>query len=52
MSYEVQMIKPDLVIYQTLMERYDLQPEECVFLDDTKANIDGGTACRHAGNSR
>ena len=41
MSYEVQLIKPDLVIYQTLMERYDLQPEECVFLDDTKANIDG-----------
>lgn len=41
MSYEVQLIKPDLIIYQTLMERYDLQPEECVFLDDTKANIDG-----------
>jgi len=41
MSYEVQLIKPDLAIYQTLMERYDLQPEECVFLDDTKANIDG-----------
>ena len=41
MSYEVQLIKPDLVIYQTLIARYDLQPEECVFLDDTKANIDG-----------
>lgn len=41
MSYEVQLIKPDLAIYQTLMVRYDLQPEECVFLDDTKANIDG-----------
>ena len=41
MSYEVQLIKPDLIIYQTLMKRYDLQPEECVFLDDTKANIDG-----------
>ena len=41
MSYEVQLIKPDLAIYQTLMERYDLQPEECVFLDDIKANIDG-----------
>ena len=34
-------LSSDLAIYQTLMARYDLQPEECVFLDDTKANIDG-----------
>ena len=41
MSYEVQLIKPAPEIYQALMERYHLKPEECVFLDDTKVNVDG-----------
>ena len=49
MSYEVQLIKPDLVIYQTLMERYDLQPEECVFLDDTVRNVEAAQALGIAG---
>ena len=49
MSYEVQLIKPDLAIYQTLMERYDLQPEECVFLDDTVRNVEAAQALGIAG---
>ena len=49
MSYEVQLIKPDLIIYQTLMERYDLQPEECVFLDDTVRNVEAAQALGIAG---
>lgn len=39
MSYTVQVIKPDPVIYQMLMEKYDLLPEESVFLDDSAANV-------------
>lgn len=39
-SYAVQMIKPEKEIYQTLLERYDLIPEECVFIDDNLANVE------------
>ena len=49
MSYEVQLIKPDLAIYQTLMARYDLQPEECVFLDDTVRNVEAAQELGIAG---
>lgn len=38
-SYRVKQIKPDIDIYQTLLEKYDLKPEECVFIDDLKDNI-------------
>ena len=39
-SCDVQMIKPEKEIYQTLLERYDLLPEECVFIDDNLANVE------------
>ena len=39
MSYEVHQIKPNEDIYQTLLARYGLLPEETVFLDDSAANI-------------
>ena len=39
-SYQVQMVKPETEIYQTLLERYGLIPEECVFLDDNIANVE------------
>lgn len=45
-SCNVHLIKPDPEIYQTLMEKYSLIPEECVFLDDTQANV---KAARDAG---
>ena len=45
-SYEVKLIKPDAAIYHTLLERFDLKAEECVFLDDLPANIE---AARKAG---
>lgn len=41
MSYEVQQIKPDRDIYETLLTRYDLKAEECIFLDDAQINLDG-----------
>ena len=33
-------VKPDPDIYRILLERYDLKPEECVFIDDRAENIE------------
>lgn len=38
-SFEVHQIKPEPEIYQTLLRKFDLKPEECVFLDDRADNI-------------
>jgi putative hydrolase of the HAD superfamily len=38
-SYEVNEMKPGKRIYEILMERYGLFPEECLFIDDTLPNI-------------
>ncbi|HIV15379.1 MAG TPA: HAD family phosphatase [Candidatus Avisuccinivibrio pullicola] len=38
-SGEERMIKPDKRIYQVLLERYHLKPEECVFIDDNPDNV-------------
>lgn len=39
-SYEVQINKPDVGIYQALLNKYHLQAKECIFIDDKKENID------------
>jgi len=41
LSYKDKLIKPDRRIYELLLERYNLKAEECVFIDDVMANIDG-----------
>lgn len=33
------VVKPDNKIYELLLSRYDLRPEECVFIDDNEENI-------------
>ena len=33
------VVKPDPRIYMIIIERFDLNPMECVFIDDSKANI-------------
>ena len=38
-SYQEHVIKPDERIYQILLERYALLPEETLFLDDNAENI-------------
>lgn len=38
-SYEVQSTKPEPEIYQALFEKYQLEPTECVFVDDNRGNI-------------
>jgi putative hydrolase of the HAD superfamily len=40
-SYEVKHIKPEPEIYQILIDKYEINPEEAVFLDDLQANLDG-----------
>ena len=37
-------IKPDPRLYMILLNRYDLKPEECLFIDDVKANVEAGEA--------
>lgn len=39
-SFQVQQVKPEPEIYQTLLERYSLVPGECVFFDDRPENIE------------
>ena len=38
-SYEVKYVKPEPEIYQALFDKYNLKPDECVFLDDREENI-------------
>lgn len=45
-SYEVKLVKPEPEIYQTLLEKFQLKSEECVFLDDNEKNV---IAAREAG---
>lgn len=39
-SFQYKMIKPDEVIYKKLLELYQLQAEECVFIDDSLPNVE------------
>lgn len=39
-SHRELMVKPNPDIYRLLIDRYQLVPEECVFIDDTPANVD------------
>ena len=39
-SCDVKQIKPEPEIYRTLIERYHLEPEKSVFLDDRKENCE------------
>lgn len=40
-SYEVHYVKPEQQIYRILCDRYQLKPEECVFIDDNIPNAEG-----------
>ncbi len=44
LSYQEKMIKPNPEIYRLLLKRYELLPEECVFLDDTLKNVEAAQA--------
>lgn len=38
-SFETGHIKPEKEIYHVIMDKYTLQPKECVFIDDNAANL-------------
>ena len=40
-SYECKWIKPEKEIYEYICSKYQLKPEECVFLDDRQLNVEG-----------
>lgn len=43
-SGEEKLIKPDPAIYQLMMDRYELLPAECVFIDDNTHNVQAAEA--------
>ena len=45
-SAKEKLIKPDLRIYELLLERYQLKADECLFIDDSLDNIN---ACKNVG---
>lgn len=40
-SGEIGKIKPDKEIFEYILTKYNLKREECLFIDDTKINIEG-----------
>ena len=40
LSWEEGLLKPDPELYRVLFRRYDLQAEECFFIDDNPLNIE------------
>jgi len=43
-SCDVKMIKPDAGIYARLCAEYGLEPSECLFIDDTRKNVEAAKA--------
>lgn len=44
LSYKDHVIKPEPEIYQLILERYQLNADECVFIDDLQENVDAAKA--------
>lgn len=44
LSYQVKAAKPDVAIYQHLLDHYSLKAQECLFIDDLPQNITGAQA--------
>ena len=43
LSQEINLRKPEPSIYQYVLEKHDLKPEEILFIDDTKENTDAAS---------
>ena len=44
-SADEKLMKPHPDYYRLALERFDLNPEECFFIDDVPANIEGALYC-------
>ena len=40
-SHQVHLLKPHKEIYEAFCKKFDVSPEDCVFIDDKSANIEG-----------
>ena len=40
-SSDYLMLKPDVEIYRTFLQKYKLQGEDCLFIDDREDNVSG-----------
>lgn len=45
-SYEDHLMKPEPEIYERLLTKYDLVPEECIFFDDRDDNVEAAKKLR------
>ena len=43
-SSDIKMIKPSPAIYEYILKTYDLNPEECLFIDDVEVNVKAAEA--------
>ena len=43
-SSSVKLAKPEPAIYQLLLSKYNLNPQDCVFIDDRKDNVNAAQA--------
>ena len=43
-SYEVREVKPSAAIYQALCDKYHIDPDKAVFIDDSPVNVAGAKA--------
>lgn len=43
-SAKEKLLKPDAAIYHLICKRYQLKPEECLFIDDLQDNVNGAVA--------
>lgn len=48
-SADVKLMKPQREIYDLLCSNFSLKPEECVFIDDSAANIEGAEVAGMSG---
>ena len=49
LSYQTQLLKPDVAIYRDFCEQFQLNPKECVFIDDIAINIEAAKQIGMAG---
>lgn len=44
LSYEINYRKPDAAIYKFVLEKHNLKPDECLFIDDTNENTEAAAS--------
>lgn len=44
LSHEINFRKPDAEIYEFVLKKHNFQPEECLFIDDTRENTQAAAA--------